>query len=303
MGLQDRQAVATRGRPILQGIEASVRKEEIAQPAKGGSFDLLDGSILTIVSDPRTDDADRLIWTMTVSPLVAPTFDPLTTEPFLFALPKPGQMWQDAAGLMPVTANGQLVARMVELGQIGHVGFAPSLSQRPTYRTDGARHWLEVEPGSNACIVFDLVDNIDEPFETVSAWRVNSDNVGFGFPLYGDTSNNYGLYYGVNFNGLLSMRSPAGNLSLPATPALGTDFVATDRWAPADAAYLAANGDAGVSGTASKLTSMLSLGGDGIGGPDATKRCYGLIRWLGVQSEEIKAKARTYIGERAGLVL
>ena len=38
MGMQDRTLAGNLGRPIMQGIEASVRKAELAAPAKGGTF-------------------------------------------------------------------------------------------------------------------------------------------------------------------------------------------------------------------------------------------------------------------------
>jgi hypothetical protein len=63
---QDRQASGTLGRPIMRGTMISVRKAEIAAPAKGGTF-VVDGESLVIQGDPETDDADRLIWVCTVA--------------------------------------------------------------------------------------------------------------------------------------------------------------------------------------------------------------------------------------------
>jgi hypothetical protein len=65
MGTQDRSAAGGFGRPMLQGIEASVRAAELPAPAKGGTF-VVDGASLTVLGDPRTDDADRKIWTLTL---------------------------------------------------------------------------------------------------------------------------------------------------------------------------------------------------------------------------------------------
>jgi hypothetical protein len=65
MGTQDRAIGATLGRPIAKGIEACVRAAELPAPAKGGTF-VVDGQTLTIQGDPRTDDAERRIWTFTL---------------------------------------------------------------------------------------------------------------------------------------------------------------------------------------------------------------------------------------------
>jgi hypothetical protein len=66
MGTQDRTVAASLGRSILQSIEASVRKAELAAPARGGTF-VVDGKTLTIQGDPRTDDAERRIWTFALT--------------------------------------------------------------------------------------------------------------------------------------------------------------------------------------------------------------------------------------------
>jgi hypothetical protein len=54
------------GRPIVAGGLLSVRKSEIAAPARGGVFAIDGGESLTVASDPKADDDERLVWTMTV---------------------------------------------------------------------------------------------------------------------------------------------------------------------------------------------------------------------------------------------
>jgi hypothetical protein len=67
IGAQDREVGTLRGRAIMQGRLASVRKDEIAAPARGGTFTIVaSGEILTVIGDPQTDEADRLIWTFAV---------------------------------------------------------------------------------------------------------------------------------------------------------------------------------------------------------------------------------------------
>ncbi|SIS84832.1 hypothetical protein [Phaeovulum vinaykumarii] len=52
-------------------------------------------------------------------------------------------LWQDAAGTVPVTADGDPVGRMLDLSGNGHHLSQPVAAKRPTYRTDGTRHWIE----------------------------------------------------------------------------------------------------------------------------------------------------------------
>ncbi len=81
-----------------------------------------------------------------------------------FYLPKPvvnGQqvLFQDAAGTIPVTADGDPVGLMLDIsGRDSHAAQTSS-SSRPTYRTDGTLRWLE----------FDGVDDfMDLPTSLVS---------------------------------------------------------------------------------------------------------------------------------------
>lgn len=54
-------------------------------------------------------------------------------------------LFQDAAGTQPVTADGQPVGLMLDKSGNGHHMTQPSAALRPTWRTDGARAWLEMD--------------------------------------------------------------------------------------------------------------------------------------------------------------
>jgi hypothetical protein len=62
----DREAIGTFGRPFMRAGIIRVRKSEVVAPAKGGVF-TIEGQTLTVQSDPRFDDAERLVWSMTVT--------------------------------------------------------------------------------------------------------------------------------------------------------------------------------------------------------------------------------------------
>ena len=57
----------------------------------------------------------------------------------------PQYLFQDAAGTVPVTEPGQTVGRVLDLSGNGHHATQAINEQRPVYRTDGTRHWLEFD--------------------------------------------------------------------------------------------------------------------------------------------------------------
>jgi hypothetical protein len=57
--------------------------------------------------------------------------------------PKPEYLFQDAAGTVPVTADGDPVGYMQDLSGNGNHATQETSASRPIYRTDGTLHWLE----------------------------------------------------------------------------------------------------------------------------------------------------------------
>lgn len=77
-------------------------------------------------------------------------FDPLT----LFAQGQQGAwydpsdlatLFQDAAGTIPVTADGDPVGLMLDKSGNGHHASQSTTAAKPVYRTDGMLHWLEFD--------------------------------------------------------------------------------------------------------------------------------------------------------------
>jgi hypothetical protein len=62
---RDREFAGIAGRPVIEGRTLTLRKSEIAAPARGGMFEI-SGETLTVLDDPRCEDALRLLWVMTV---------------------------------------------------------------------------------------------------------------------------------------------------------------------------------------------------------------------------------------------
>jgi len=77
-------------------------------------------------------------------------FDPLT----LFAQGQQGAwydpsdlatLFQDAAGTIPVTGDGDFVGLMLDKSGNGNHASQSTTAAKPTYRTDGTLHWLEAD--------------------------------------------------------------------------------------------------------------------------------------------------------------
>jgi hypothetical protein len=62
---RDRELAGISGRPVIEGRTLTVRKSEIAAPTRGGTFAIANET-LTVLDDPRCEDALRLLWVMTV---------------------------------------------------------------------------------------------------------------------------------------------------------------------------------------------------------------------------------------------
>jgi hypothetical protein len=97
-----------------------------------------------------------------------PEFDPSD----LFALGEIGiwydpsdlsTLWQDTAGTVPITTDGQAVARIDDKSGNGVNATQSTTSKRPLYKTDGSKHWLQFD-GSNDNLVTGNVNfsGIDE---------------------------------------------------------------------------------------------------------------------------------------------
>lgn len=90
--------------------------------------------------------------------------------------PKPQYLFQDAAGTVPVTADGDPVGMMLDLSGNGNHATQSASARRPIYRTDGALHWLATDgaddfltfPGLNlnqGSMAFALADELSSPLD------------------------------------------------------------------------------------------------------------------------------------------
>ena len=61
-------------------------------------------------------------------------------------------LFQDAAGTIPVTADGDTVGLMLDKSGNGNHVSQNTTAAKPTYRTDGTLHWLKFD-GVDDCLV------------------------------------------------------------------------------------------------------------------------------------------------------
>jgi len=79
-----------------------------------------------------------------------PSFDPMTLNPRMLYDPSDlTTMFQDSAGTIPVTADGQPVGKILDKSGNNQHSVQATSAQRPTYRTSGGLHWLDFN-GTNS---------------------------------------------------------------------------------------------------------------------------------------------------------
>jgi len=104
-------------------------------------------------------------------------------------------MFQDIAGTIAVTADGQTVGKILDKSGNGKHATAPTDSARPLYKTDGTLHWLKFD-GVN--------DNLSTANIDLSTTNKLSGFVGLLHPLSG------GFYQGLYGNGAANTSGTQG---------------------------------------------------------------------------------------------
>ena len=88
-------------------------------------------------------------------------------------------MFQDRAGSIPVTADGQTVGKILDKSGRGNHAVAPTDAARPLYKTDGTYHWMQFDGVddslSTAAINFTATDKMS----VFAGVRKNSDTTAY----------------------------------------------------------------------------------------------------------------------------
>ena len=109
-------------------------------------------------------------------PIPPPPFDPF----IFFANGEQGGLYdpsdlttlfQDAAGTIPVTSDGDPVGRINDKSGNGNHLTQAATSARPTYRTDGTRHWLEPDGVDDYLVAANYPAPLSQPITHAFAYR------------------------------------------------------------------------------------------------------------------------------------
>ncbi len=101
-------------------------------------------------------------------------FSPLNASPSVFFDPaQPGGLFQDPAGTVAVTQDNQPVGLWQDCSPNGHDLAQPVSAARPTYRTDGALHWIESD-GVDDGLLTEAVFDVQNPITMVLGYQMLS---------------------------------------------------------------------------------------------------------------------------------
>lgn len=207
-------------------------------------------------------------------------------------------MFQDSAGLVPVTADGDPVGCIKDLsGNRNHM-VQSTAGSRPIYRTAAGLHWVE---SSGVGQWLRATFAISQPWERISgirqiAWLVN-DNV------FGGVIANTGMLQQISASPTMRLFGTSGACN-NAGAAVGTNVVATEKHDGASS-RLAFNNGAYVNGNlgAATLPGGVTLFASFNAAIVCNAAFYGGIMRGGLMADAKVAELRTYFGARAGLVL
>ena len=123
----------------------------------------------------------------------------LAGEQGAFYIPQPivlgtQSLFQDAAGTTPVTADGDPVGRMLDQSGNGNHATQTVSGARPTYRTDGALHWLEFD-GVDDLIAINFNSIISQPI--THAISLDAEDTGQVYAFDGIDGSNRNAYWGI----------------------------------------------------------------------------------------------------------
>ena len=122
-----------------------------------------------------TATSARLRWVNALQALISSLFG--AGEQGAIYIPKPivngaQSLFQDSAGTVPVTADGDPVGRMLDQSGNGYHAIQTVSGQRVVYRTDGTLHWLEGD-GVDDFLRNTAVNFVMETSSTLVAGRQN----------------------------------------------------------------------------------------------------------------------------------
>ena len=156
-----------------------------------------------------TATSERLRWVNALQALISSLFG--ASEQGAFYIPRPivngtQALFQDVAGTVPVTADGDPVGRMQDQSGNGNHATQTVSGSRPVYRMDGTLHWLEF-------------DGVDDALRTTNIDFTNTDKmtVVLGVSALGVSNRGLSFVFDLNDTGeqavWLGLPSGSGNIT------------------------------------------------------------------------------------------
>ncbi len=204
-------------------------------------------------------------------------FDPLSASPYVYFSFNPSYLFQGLAGATPVTAAGQSIASMLNLGSAGGYGEQGVAGSRPVYGTAGGKYWGEFD-GSDDWLQIDSL-LISRPYAVYAALRPTS----AFFSRFVDALDDLMVLPDGNISGgtipfsLADAFSASIVSAIPITP--GNDYVISAHVLPnGQNSKFSVNNESWVTGNLQSTGGMTSLAmmADVGGGAYAGGRVYGL---------------------------
>jgi len=96
-----------------------------------------------------------------------------------FYIPRPivndvQSLFQDAAGTVPVTADGDPIGKMIDQSGNGNHAIQTASGRRPVYRTDGVLHWLQFDGVDDFLLIQDNLP-LSGDFSAGLAYRLDDE--------------------------------------------------------------------------------------------------------------------------------
>lgn len=213
-------------------------------------------------------------------------FDPSALLPAAWYDPSDlSTLFQDSAGLVPVTAPGQPVGQMRDLSGNGHHLVQATASARPVLQGDGQRLWLELD-GVNDTLSCAVTPG-DTPLTLIAGWEWQGDGAGsLGYEgimaVYSGNSYSRALHCGPAGPGAQIVGALSGSTVAQATVPAGA-LVLRGRFAGVSGAFSIHAGEthAGASSTsAPALPATLAIGRGRNYSERAMGRFFGGLAWF-----------------------
>jgi len=217
-------------------------------------------------------------------------------------------LFQDAAGAVPVTADGDPVGLMLDTSGNGYHASQAVSASRPTYRTAFGYHWLEFDGVDDILVVASAANHT---FATMVVGYVMTAAAQNGPYVFGPgitTTGQFSLY--SSFGRARFIRQPQTGTTISATGDLNdTAQVSSARVGPGVDDFLAQSNQSSMAWAGSGAQEMdlssygIRIGGRNPGSAHAEMNFYGGVYVHRAISDDELARAEAFMARKTGVAL